>query len=150
MTRQQKIDQATAERDARQFDYDNALAALNLAQAALDDAIVNAVDDPPPPAPSNFRVSGYYYMGDRNPLAIEFAWDAQPGYGTRFDYIGEPENAAGPQSWTPVTINGDGASATHILQNPAGQRLIFVLQHTGPDGDGPNAEIRFNTDTDAP
>jgi len=105
----------------KQAIVDQAQADLALSQKVLEDALAIVVDELPP-GPTDLRVSDYYYMGGGSVLTINFAVDAPSGSQLVLDYIGTPENAAGPQSWTRL----NGSSLT--LQNPAGQSIIVRAQ----------------------
>lgn len=96
-------------------------------------AQVNAMpDDPPPPAtPTGLAVVNTY---GSNPLTIEIGWDQiEDGCIPILENKGADGNAAGPQQWTSIFVNGgspdpDGARANLVLQNPDGQNILFRLK----------------------
>lgn len=114
------------------------LATLALLQQNFADlsAQVNALpDDPvivPPAAPTGLSIVNSYVMGGPV-LALELNWDdIQSGCVPELSVKGTDSNPAGPQEWTQTPINyiqaPNGMRATYVLQNPAGQSILFRLR----------------------
>lgn len=101
-------------------------------------ALANALPDDPIPAPATLTglrvvsVYGFPVNPDDSVTHIELAWtDPDQGCAAQLEVIAAPGNPNGPHEWTGVPVNGvrgpNGEWATHNLNSPAGQAIVFRL-----------------------
>lgn len=101
-------------------------------------ALANALPDDPIPAPSTLTglrvasVYGFPINPDDSVTHIELTWsDPDGGCGAILEVIGAAGNTNGPMGWMEIPVNGtrgpNGEWATHHLNAPAGQAIVFRL-----------------------
>jgi hypothetical protein len=117
---------------------------------------INALPDDAPaspapvPAPTHLRVTNSYLVG--GPLAIGIGWDAGPSGGSDTLMVkGADGSPGGPSEWTEVFSGGSSEGAhgeryTHVLESPAGQKLLFRLHYNLGADSGPDVELPVNSD----
>lgn len=112
---------------------------LLTAYATLGD-LINALPNDPlpvPAAPTGLRIVG---AAGSNPRTLLLAWDyfGSP-LSAYLEVKGAEGNPAGPQEWTLLDYNGSGPDGngtmfTYVLENPAGQSILFRLRAQNMDG----------------